>query len=154
MAPTLCNFSMQNGMLLFPLCHLLILNSRQQGDLNKGTTTLRRPLDAFMKSIDSGTTVWRHSLFDPPPEGGLFSAGVLNMFLGWFQQSHDVSFWYKWFAISLSTHILFKQLSEQLYVSSDIRSNEAAKFLSVTAGLDVLSNAITALVAPQRMMLD
>lgn len=79
-------------MLLIPLRPLPILNFRQQEDLNKGTTALRQPLDTFMKSIDSDTTVWRHSLFDPPPEGGLFGAGVLNMSPGWFQQSHDVSF--------------------------------------------------------------
>jgi hypothetical protein len=35
-------------------------------------------------------------------------------------------------------------------VSSDIRSNEAANFLRTTASLDVLSNAITALVSPQQ----
>jgi hypothetical protein len=34
---------------------------------------------------------WRSSGFLPPPGGGEFGAGVLNMSPGWFQQSHEVS---------------------------------------------------------------
>jgi hypothetical protein len=43
-----------------------------------------------------------------------------------------------------------KQLDKKLYVSSDIRSTEAADFLEITAGLDVICNAITALISPQQ----
>ena len=46
--------------------------------------------------------------------------------------------------------ILFQQLSALLYVSSDIRSDEAANFLRTTTSLDLLSDAVTALVAPQQ----
>jgi hypothetical protein len=45
---------------------------------------------------------------------------------------------------------LFQQLSESLYVSSDIRTNEAADFLYTTTSLNLLSDAVTALVAPKQ----
>jgi hypothetical protein len=49
---------------------------------------------------------WRSSGFLPPPGGGEFGAGVLNMSPGWFQQSHEVSlfdlrFFYGLFIFSL-----------------------------------------------------
>jgi hypothetical protein len=45
---------------------------------------------------------------------------------------------------------LFQQLSESLYVSSDIRTNEATDFLRTTASLDILSDAVTTLVVPKQ----
>jgi hypothetical protein len=45
---------------------------------------------------------------------------------------------------------LFQQLSESLYVSADVRTNEATDFLRTTASLDILSDAVTALVAPKQ----
>jgi hypothetical protein len=42
-----------------------------------------------------------------------------------------------------------QQLNDPLYVSSDLRSPEAANFLTATSSFDVIANAITALVAPQ-----
>ena len=45
---------------------------------------------------------------------------------------------------------MFQQLSESLYVSSDIRTDEAANFLHTTASLALLADAVTALVAPQQ----
>lgn len=77
-----------------------------QGDLNTATIALRKPLDSFMKSLDANTTVWRHSLFDPPPGGGLFGAGVLNFSPGWFQQSHDVSLLCRWFVVLFFNYCL------------------------------------------------
>jgi Oxygenase domain of the 2OGFeDO superfamily len=54
-----------------------------------------------------------------------------------------------WFTICLS--ILYcKQLHEKIYVSSDIRSDHAADFLKATVGIDVICNAIMALIAPQQ----
>jgi len=44
----------------------------------------------------------------------------------------------------------FKQLTDQLYVSTDLRSEEAEDFLQSTNSLFMLSNAITALVASQQ----
>jgi len=43
-----------------------------------------------------------------------------------------------------------KQLDKKLYVSSDIRTDEARDFLQTTAGLGNISNAMTALIAPQQ----
>jgi hypothetical protein len=43
-----------------------------------------------------------------------------------------------------------KQLTDLLYVSTDLRSEAAEDFLQSTDSLIVLSNAITALVAPQQ----
>ena len=43
-----------------------------------------------------------------------------------------------------------QQLDDLLYVSSDMRSAEAANFLTATSSSDVIANAITALVAPQQ----
>ena len=44
----------------------------------------------------------------------------------------------------------WKQLHEKLYVSSDVRSDHAANFLKATTGIDIICNAITALIAPQQ----
>jgi len=41
-------------------------------------------------------------------------------------------------------------LDKKLYVSSDVRSDEACNFLDMTAGLDMICNAITALIGPQQ----
>jgi hypothetical protein len=41
-------------------------------------------------------------------------------------------------------------LHEKIYVSSDIRSDAAADFLHATASVDLIANAITALIAPQQ----
>jgi len=41
-------------------------------------------------------------------------------------------------------------LDKKLYVSSDVRSDEAGNFLDMTAGLDMICNAITALIGPQQ----
>ena len=43
-----------------------------------------------------------------------------------------------------------KQLHEKIYVSSDIRSDDAANFLQATASINLVVNAITALIAPQQ----
>jgi hypothetical protein len=43
-----------------------------------------------------------------------------------------------------------KRLHEKLYVSSDVRSDHAADFLKSTTGIDIICNAITALIAPQQ----
>lgn len=61
---------------------------------------MRKPLDAFMKSLGKCVAPsWRHHLFNPPSGGGIFGSGVLNMSPGWFQQSQDVS------SILLSTFV-------------------------------------------------
>ena len=44
-----------------------------------------------MRSCMADGDTWRNSGFMPPPGGGKFGAGVLNMPPGWFQQSHEVS---------------------------------------------------------------
>jgi hypothetical protein len=44
-----------------------------------------------MRSCMADGDTWRNSGFMPPPGGGEFGAGVLNMPPGWFQQSHEVS---------------------------------------------------------------
>ena len=63
----------------------------QQNDLNAATLTVRHPLDSFMNSSrKKGSASWRHSLFNPLSNRGVFGAGVLNMSPGWFQQSQDV----------------------------------------------------------------
>lgn len=41
-------------------------------------------------------------------------------------------------------------MHEKIYVSSAIRSDNAADFLKATASIDVICNAITALIAPQQ----
>jgi hypothetical protein len=92
-------FSLYRVVRLFSSSSFSNIEFSSQGDLNTATVALRRPLDSFMKSVDADTTVWRHSLFDPPPGGGLFGAGVLNFSPGWFQQSHDVSFPCQWFVV-------------------------------------------------------
>ena len=43
-----------------------------------------------------------------------------------------------------------KQLHEKTYISSDIRSDNAADFLKATASVNVICNAITALIVPQQ----
>jgi hypothetical protein len=84
-------FLLQSGnvfcrFVLFPICL-----TDQQNDLNAATLTVRHPLDSFMNSSrKKGSASWRHSLFNPPSNGGIFGAGVLNMSPGWFQQSQDV----------------------------------------------------------------
>jgi hypothetical protein len=63
-----------------------------QTDLNGGTKILRPQLDSVMQSFSTANcSSWRHSEFDPPPDGGEFGAGVLNMSPGWFQRLQDVS---------------------------------------------------------------
>lgn len=86
-----CSFSSASAFQYIYFCSLIV----PQDNLNSATVALRQPLNSFMNSLDADTTtVWRHSLFDTPPEGGLFGAGVLNMSPGWFQQAKDVSFYY------------------------------------------------------------
>jgi hypothetical protein len=48
------------------------------------------------------------------------------------------------------TLTLFQRLSDSLYVSTDIRTNQAIDFLSGTASLNLLSDAVAALVSPQQ----
>ena len=63
-----------------------------QMDLDEGTKILRPQLNLAMRSCSASiTSSWRNSAFCPPPDGGEFGAGVLNMSPGWFQQSQDVS---------------------------------------------------------------
>ena len=63
-----------------------------QTDLNGGTKILRPQLDSVMQSFSTtDSTSWRRSKFDPPPDGGEFGAGVLDMSPGWFQRLQDVS---------------------------------------------------------------
>ena len=63
-----------------------------QIDLNGGTKILRPQLDLAMQSCSADKKPsWHNSAFRPPPDGGEFGAGVLNMSPGWFQQSQDVS---------------------------------------------------------------
>jgi hypothetical protein len=63
-----------------------------QIDLDEGTKILRPQLDLAMRSCSASMKPsWRNSAFCPPPDGGEFGAGVLNMSPGWFQQSQDVS---------------------------------------------------------------
>jgi hypothetical protein len=46
--------------------------------------------------------------------------------------------------------LCLKWLHDKLYVSSDIRSEEAVDFLKATANIDIVCNTITALIAPQQ----
>lgn len=48
------------------------------------------------------------------------------------------------------TLTLFQRLSDSLYVSTDIRTDQAVDFLSGTASLNLLSDAVAALVSPQQ----
>jgi len=50
----------------------------------------------------------------------------------------------------LADFVCSKQLDKKLYVSSDLRSDEAGNFLDMTMGLDTICNEITALVGPQQ----
>lgn len=73
-------------------CHSLTI---VQTDLNGGTKALRPRLDSMMQLCGkSDKSSWRNSAFCPPPDGGEFGAGVLNMSPGWFQQLQDVSLLY------------------------------------------------------------
>jgi hypothetical protein len=71
-----------------------------------GTEILRPQLDAFMRSCMANGDSWWNSGFCPPPGGGKFGAGVLNMSPGWFQQSHEVSY-FKFFYVNYYLFIGF-----------------------------------------------
>ena len=123
-----------------------------QTDSTRGTKILRPQLDTFIQSCMVNGDTWRNSGFLPPPGGGEFGAGVLNMSPGWFQQSHEVSHFILlnilWF-VCLSS-LCLEKLNKKIYVSSDVRSDDAADFLRATANVDLIANAITALIAPQQ----
>lgn len=74
-----------------------LLSFNLQTDLDEGTKILRPRLDLAIRSYNASvTSSWRNSAFHPPPDGGEFGAGVLNMSPGWFQRLQDVSlFLYK-----------------------------------------------------------
>ena len=59
--------------------------------MNSGVKAIRPCLDDMIKSVGVDGTSWRNSGFCPPPGGGEFGAGVVNLSPGWFQQSHEVS---------------------------------------------------------------
>jgi len=79
---------------------LILLTKRHtltnvQTDLNGGTKLLRPQLDHMMQLCGKNDKAsWRNSAFFPPPDGGEFGAGVLNMSPGWFQRLQDVSLLY------------------------------------------------------------
>ena len=64
-----------------------------QVDLNEGTKILQPQLDLAIQSSSNADakSSWRNSAFFPPPNGGEFGAGVLNMSPGWFQLLQDVN---------------------------------------------------------------
>ena len=64
---------------------------RPQTESTDGTKILQPQLDVFMRTAMANRDSWRNSGFRPPPGGGDFGAGVLNMSPGWFQQSHEVT---------------------------------------------------------------
>jgi hypothetical protein len=43
---------------------------------------------------------------------------------------------------------LFQRLQDELYVSSDLRSNDAVKFLAATSQFNLVCNAITSIISP------
>jgi len=117
--------------------------------LNQATILLRSDLDQSMKSF-AGSTSWRNDSFFPPSGGGIFGAGSLNYSPGWFQRLQEVrpvSFWYR---ISLMFPLNLKQLTDNLYVSTALKTDAAAKFIEASVCVEVLCNAMTALTAPQQ----
>ena len=122
-----------------------------QTDLNSGTKILWPQLDSVMQSYATANKPsWRHSAFNPPANGGEFGAGVLNMSPGWFQLLQDVSLLLAEINHDFGLLVHCQQLDKELYVSSHTRTDEAADFLKVTTSLDVMCNAITALIGPQQ----
>ncbi len=67
---------------------------------------------------------------------------------GWFQRLHDVRL--DQLSIIFAANLVPKsqQLKDHLYISTSLKTEPAASFLRATASVDVISNAITALVAP------
>ena len=56
------------------------------------------------------------------------------------------------FLVRLGTNLFqnSQQLEDYLYISASLRTDSAASFLRMTEPIDVISNAIMALVAPQQ----
>lgn len=115
-----------------------------------GAKILRPDLDKHMDTLDKAPGTWRNVGFSAPPGGGLFGQGVLNFSPGWFQRLRDVSL--NQFLVRLGTNHCPKsqQLADYLYVSASLRTPSAGDFLKVTESIDVITNAVTALVAPRQ----
>jgi hypothetical protein len=122
----------------------------EQVGLNMGATILRPDLDKQMKALEAAPPTWRNTGFSAPPGGGHFGAGAVNFSPGWFQRLRDVRL--NQFVVRLGANLFqnSQQLDDYLYVSASLRTDSAANFLRVTESIDVISNAITALVAPRQ----
>ncbi len=118
--------------------------------LNAGTSHLRPDLNRAMNALGTVSASWRNSGFSAPPGGGRFGVGVLNFSPGWFQRLHDVRL--DQLSIIFAANLVPKsqQLKDHLYVSTSLKTEPAASFLRATASVDVISNAIMALVAPRQ----
>jgi hypothetical protein len=86
---------------------------------------------------------WRKTGFRPAP---LFASGVLDLSPAWFQAAHEVSPIYCFFCRNYFNNS-FQRLQDELYVSSDLKSNDAAKFLAATP-IQSVCNAITSVISP------
>lgn len=63
-----------------------------QIEFNNTVMALKGPLEASLPQEGlCKRPTWRQDHYQIPPNGGLFSAGTLNMSPAWFQQSHDMS---------------------------------------------------------------
>ena len=122
----------------------------EQEGLNTGATILRPDMDRQMKALAAAPRTWRNTGFSAPPGGGRFGEGALDFSPGWFQRLRDVRLNQLLVRLGSNPFQNSQQLEDFLYVSASLRTDSAAEFLKATESVDVISNAITALVAPRQ----
>jgi hypothetical protein len=126
----------------------------EQEGLNTGATILHPNLDQKMKALAGAPQTWQNTSFSALLGGSHFGEGALNFSPGWFQQLCDVRL--NQFLVGLGTSLFLnsQQLEDYLYVSASLKTPLAVDFLKATISIDVISNAITALVVPQQYDVD